>query len=223
MRGQQLELELWGELEAAEQGRHALALAALLAGLEGVLPTLSLAQQLAVAGEALERIVALWQLRAEGLLADWEARYVGVQLGEDWFERWRGPTAQFNLAAYEGKSAVTYRPRGRSVAGVGASRVETWTPQQAIAVLEQAEGLESKADVERLTGPEDPVAWSAAIARLLAQPGQTIALLELQRRVQMPLVEVVLGLLLAPQQVFRFEQHGDFYDTNAVWVVRASQ
>jgi hypothetical protein len=33
----------------------------------------------------------------------------------------------------------------------------------------------------------------------------------------------VLGLLLAPQQVFRFEQHGDFYDTNAVWVVRASQ
>jgi hypothetical protein len=39
----------------------------------------------------------------------------------------------------------------------------------------------------------------------------------------MPLVELLLGLLLAPQSAFRFEQNGDFYDTDAVRVARANQ
>jgi hypothetical protein len=63
--------------------------------------------------------------------------------------------------------------------------------------------------------------WGAAISIRLdewEQPQQqSVPLLELQRSVEMPLVQVWLALLL---NGFTIEQRGEFYDTEQVWIVR---
>ncbi len=62
--------------------------------------------------------------------------------------------------------------------------------------------------------------WGAAISLRLdewEQPQQSVGLLELQKSVEMPLVQVWLGLLL---NGFTIEQRGDFYDAAQVWVIR---
>jgi hypothetical protein len=63
--------------------------------------------------------------------------------------------------------------------------------------------------------------WGAAISIRLdrweqPQP-QSVPLLELQRSIEMPLVQVWLGLLL---NGFEIEQRGEFYETEQVWIVR---
>jgi hypothetical protein len=63
--------------------------------------------------------------------------------------------------------------------------------------------------------------WGAAISIRLdewEQPQQqSVPLLELQRAVELPLVQVWLGLLL---NGFEIEQRGEFYETEQVWIVR---
>jgi hypothetical protein len=63
--------------------------------------------------------------------------------------------------------------------------------------------------------------WGATILARLddwEQPKQhSVSLLELQRSVEMPLVQVWLGLLL---NEFTIEQRGEFYETEQVWIVR---
>jgi hypothetical protein len=63
--------------------------------------------------------------------------------------------------------------------------------------------------------------WGATILARLddwEQPKQhSVSLLELQRAVDMPLVQVWLGLLL---NEFTIEQRGEFYETEQVWIVR---
>jgi hypothetical protein len=63
--------------------------------------------------------------------------------------------------------------------------------------------------------------WGAAISIRLdrwEQPQQqSVPLLELQRSVELPLVQVWLGLLL---NGFEIEQRGEFYETEQVWIVR---
>jgi hypothetical protein len=59
--------------------------------------------------------------------------------------------------------------------------------------------------------------WGAAISVRLEEWGQPVSLLELQRSVELPLVQVWLGLLL---NGFAIEQRGEFYETEQVWIVR---
>jgi hypothetical protein len=63
--------------------------------------------------------------------------------------------------------------------------------------------------------------WGAAISIRLDQweqpQQQSVSLLELQRSVELPLVQVWLALLL---NGFEIEQRGEFYDTEQVWILR---
>jgi hypothetical protein len=59
--------------------------------------------------------------------------------------------------------------------------------------------------------------WGAAISVRLDEWEQSVSLLELQRSVELPLVQVWLGLLL---NGFEIEQRGEFYETEQVWIVR---
>ncbi len=59
--------------------------------------------------------------------------------------------------------------------------------------------------------------WGAAISIRLDECGQSVSLLELQRSVELPLVQVWLGLLL---NGFEIEQRGEFYETEQVWILR---
>jgi hypothetical protein len=96
-----------------------------------------------------------------------------------------------------------YPPTRQSVSTVAAVSKST--------ALELAQ-LQAAIDVAHR---EDIELWGEAIAVKLNECG-SLPLLELQRAVEMPLVQVWLALLL---NGFGVEQRGDFYDPRGVWVV----
>ena len=74
-----------------------------------------------------------------------------------------------------------------------------------------------------LAGKENVPAWTNAIAQWLTTRSTTesVSLLHLQQELAMPLVEVWLGMLLGGQDLYQWEQHGDFYDyPDTIKVVR---
>jgi len=64
--------------------------------------------------------------------------------------------------------------------------------------------------------------WLRAIATWMQQHccSQSISLVELQQGLELPMVEVWLGLLLGGQ--YEFNQSGDFYDPRGIWIMPAS-
>jgi hypothetical protein len=69
-----------------------------------------------------------------------------------------------------------------------------------------------------LAHDENVSEWGAAISvRLNEWDNESVPFLELQRSIEMPLVQVWLGLLL---NGFEIEQRGEFYDTEQVWILR---
>ncbi|WP_292829872.1 hypothetical protein [Nostoc sp. JL33] len=81
-----------------------------------------------------------------------------------------------------------------------------------LAMLDEVTTLE---DVRNLASDEDVEKWQSAIANHLINVKDEISLVKLQRMLQMPMVEVWLGLLLGG---FTLEQRGDFYHNHNVWV-----
>ncbi|MHC5897520.1 hypothetical protein [Nostoc sp.] len=94
----------------------------------------------------------------------------------------------------------------------GDSVVELLKKANVLAMIDEVTSLE---DVHKLAGDEDVEKWQSAIAKYLTQVKDEISLVKLQRVLQMPLVEVWLGLLLGG---FTLEQRGDFYHNENVWV-----
>ncbi len=82
-------------------------------------------------------------------------------------------------------------------------------------VLQMLQFVESLSYICNLAGNEDVKQWRRAIACYLAQINTTIRLNELQKALNMPMVEVWLGLLLGG---FTLEQRGDFYEIQDIWV-----
>jgi len=87
--------------------------------------------------------------------------------------------------------------------------------EQAMLLAEQ--DLEAPVD---LSHDENVSEWSAKISAWFERQPQPILLLELQRALQMPWVELCLGALLGG---FILEQRGSFYELGTVWINVANQ
>jgi hypothetical protein len=75
---------------------------------------------------------------------------------------------------------------------------------------------ETKQDALAVAHDEDFSAWIGAISGWMKEhQSQDVSLLELQRSLQMPFIELWLALLLGG---YAIEQRGDFYQTEGVWV-----
>ena len=66
--------------------------------------------------------------------------------------------------------------------------------------------------------------WGQTISMRLDEWDRAVPLLELQQAIEMPLVQVWLGLLLnglttCQGSAYAIEQRGDFYETEQVWIV----
>ncbi len=79
-------------------------------------------------------------------------------------------------------------------------------------MLDEVTSLE---DAHKLAGDEHIKKWKSAITNYLINVEDEISLVKLQRVLQMPMVEIWLGLLLGG---FILEQRGDFYHNQNVWV-----
>jgi hypothetical protein len=87
-----------------------------------------------------------------------------------------------------------------------------------IQVLEQKSLLSMEEEFERAISTahaEDVSAWVEAIAQCITDNSYPIRLMDLQKAVQLPIIETWLGLLLGD---FNLEQRGEFYDSNGVWI-----
>ena len=62
---------------------------------------------------------------------------------------------------------------------------------------------------------ENISAWIEAISFYIANNFSPMRLIDLQQALQLPIVEIWLGLLLGN---FKLEQRGSFYDSNEIWI-----
>jgi hypothetical protein len=84
--------------------------------------------------------------------------------------------------------------------------------------LEQESLLSFEEEFERAISTahaEDVSAWIEAIAYSLKINALPMRLLALQDSLQLPIVEIWLGLLLGD---FKLEQKGVFYNSNEIWI-----
>jgi hypothetical protein len=87
-----------------------------------------------------------------------------------------------------------------------------------IQALEQESLLSVEEEFERAISTahaEDVSAWVEAIAHCIANNSSPIRLMDLQKAVQLPIIETWLGLLLGD---FNLEQRGEFYDSSKIWI-----
>lgn len=225
MEMQQLELDLWQSLETASRFPETADLRSLCDALEQTLLDQSLAAQLAVAGDVLVQLSEVHAARADLMISRWERRHNPtepvVNLGEcvdlfvqslsldvtDLFEE--PEPIQYPVNRKKKSSAQV---DGSIVGEVDKEALLNWVDQMATEhpfdeaqMAEQIQGLAHGENVEE---------WSRAIANYLDQIQSPIRLLELQKALKMPMLEVWLGLLLGN---FRLMQRGDFYDSQNVW------
>lgn len=224
---EQLELPLWTMLKEAAIAPDEADVGQLLNVLNESLGSLETIEQLNVAAEAIAQIVQVFQVRSSVAFEELEAtasdegpvmptdafnRYV-QQLMEVDFEPFIEPIESLPRKTPELRALED----GQSIVGEldQAALLQALDEQMA-----QEPGLTDVEAFNRAIATahdEDVSAWTESIQQHLTErQGQAVNLLELQRAIEMPLVQVWLALLLND---FELEQCGGFYDTQAVWVV----
>lgn len=186
----------------------------LLQMLEQALLKLPQETQLRVAGELLYQLAEVCAARATYLLENWEEKH--------------NPCLTEPILSAEMLQEVLRHSMTLNLDGVlEAAPIRQWTVHQAESVVEEVEKTnllefldrfdqeQAKQKALNVAHNEDVSTWIQAINRWIQHHNQEIALLELQRSLQMPLVEVWLALLLGG---YCIEQRGEFYQVEAVWV-----
>jgi hypothetical protein len=111
----------------------------------------------------------------------------------------------------------TFRPHGpHQFSNTAQNNDSVAAPVEKANVLAMLDEVTTLEDVRNLASDEDVQKWTAAIAQYLTQVQDTISLVELVCALDMPLIEVWLGLLLGG---FILEQCGEFYSKGDIWVV----
>lgn len=228
-RTEQLELNLWASLREAAQLPEEAALPDLWQLLDVTLADLETLEQLRVAAEAIARIAEVFQERSVRIFEELEAATSddGPVMPTDAFDRYVRQTMQVDLEQFiEPPVSLPRKPPQRSpqeeaeeqsVVGV----IDQMALLQALdAQMSQEPGLTEAEVFNRamaVAHEEDVSAWVEAIAQWMqADATPAISLLELQRSLKMPLVQVWLALLLGE---YRLEQRGEFYETQQLWVL----
>lgn len=191
--------------------------------LEEALGLLPLEQRLQTAGKAIEQIVEVFALRSNLLISAWEDTHSreGPAVDEDAIAGLVRQTMTLDLSALMEESAPEQRqPRPQPTLSVAG-------PVDKAALLEafdsEIEVVEAQAQAESVDGAavhdEDVSAWAWAISQWFAEQesAEPVPLIELQQALEMPMVEVWMGVLLS-QRTWEFKQHGDFYNPHSVQV-----
>ncbi|AFZ61052.1 hypothetical protein H6G54_29915 [Anabaena cylindrica FACHB-243] len=214
------QLTIWDILDEMSEAPATSSLVTVWKCLDAELHDLPVGAQLSNAALAFTQIADILKVRAESLLQDVRDQNHpdGPVISNDIFAGLVRTTMQLDLDdLIETPVQQTFQPHGRhqfSYTGEsGDSMVAPVEKAQVLAMLEEVTSLE---DVYNLASDEDVQKWQSAIAHYLAQIKGEISLTKLQRMLQMPMVEVWLGLLLGE---FVLEQRGDFYHSQNIWII----
>jgi hypothetical protein len=190
-------------------------LKALLAELECILPSVPEAEQLQVSGDVLAELIDLYVCRAEQLLDAWEEQSNSNScesiLSADLLQEVLRHTMTLNLD--EIWVAAAPKPQPPQSADTVVGLVAQTNLLEFLNQIHPEQAQRSALDVAH---EEDITTWVQAIAQWLQQhPQPQASLLELQRSLQMPLIQIWLALLLGE---FPLEQRGNFYQLDSIWV-----
>ncbi len=191
----------------------------LLHQLEQALVGLRMDGQLLVAGNFFTCLTEVYTARAEWLLAQWEERHNPILdepiLTREMLQAVLRQTMSLNL---EGLLEETefQRQRQHDLEGEPiestAEVVEKEELLEYLAAIAQADAKQALA----VAHDEDVSAWTRKIDEWMnAQSQSAISLVDLQRSLKLPLVNLWLAVLLGG---YGIEQRGEFYQTEGVWM-----
>ncbi|MBL1178179.1 hypothetical protein [Pantanalinema sp. GBBB05] len=222
---EQLELPLWDVLQEATISPDDADVRQLLDVLEDSLTDLNTVEQLQVAAEAIAQIVQVFQARSALAFEELEATTSseGPVMPSDAFDRYVRQTMELDLDQFIGPlESLPRKSPERSALQVG-SVVGELDQSALLQVLdEQMSQYPGLTEVEAfnaalsLAHDEDVSTWDQTIALWMTEQRiSTIPLMQLQRSIGMPLVQLWLALLLSG---YAIEQRGEFYDAQQIWV-----
>ncbi|MEH2359763.1 hypothetical protein [Nostoc sp.] len=213
------QLTIWDVLDELSESPATSSLDAVWHCLDTELHDLPIETQLSTAALAFSQIADILKSRAEVLLQDTRDRnsLLGPIVSTDLFAGLVRTTMHLDLDdLIEPETPQTFKPHGPHQFSYpnqeGDSVVAPVEKANVLAMLDEVTTLE---DVRNLASDENVEKWQSAIANHLINVKDEISLVKLQRVLQMPMVEVWLGLLLGG---FTLEQRGDFYYNQNVWV-----
>ena len=213
----QLELNLEVAFEeAAETPKNANVLS-LWNQFEGELAGLEQRDHLRVAGDILVRLARLCEAKADLLWEDWEDAHnaEGPVMNGDWLQGVTRQTQELDFSDLVNRSYRTSsnlpnedKTDDDSVAGEALK----------LSVLDMIDALEDadlKSQTLAVSHAENVSDWVKALADRQEESPQR--LIDIQKQLRMPLIEVWIAALLGG---FAMEQRGSFYQTQEVWVGR---
>ena len=200
---QPLEQDLWQEIKDALALPQSADLKRLCHLFDWAIAQLPESQQLDAAGKAIEQIAVVYALKADWLLATWEATHEASEsslpvLNAEALDGWLRQSMSIDLDVFVDqpvlkRSRRNHQPQATDSIAAVVDQVSL------LEMLDQME-VEPNPDqmMRQLAGEENPVKWSMAIAQWLQEctPTESVCLPDLCSGVGIPWVEVVLGLLL---------------------------
>lgn len=223
-----LELTLKAAISEAMADLIAADLRACWQSLEPLLQQLPEREQLQLGGTVIAELAEICQLRAERLLVQWEEQYneTGPAMAEDLLAGLVQRTMYLEISDLVRQPAPRPRPSNRQslVGAVDKAKLLAFVDQvQAETQALQTQALETEeAALAALAvaHAEDVSGWVATIAAWMQEQKTSpsrdaVPLLELQRSLQMPLIQVWLALLLGG---YGLEARGGFYESEQIWV-----
>lgn len=219
MKAEQLELELWDQLQRAQQSPEFVDMESMLDAVETTMAHLPESEQLRFAGEALLQVAELCAARSDLWLTEWEETSRDPVVERGFFAEVVRQTMAVDLSELMEKRPVR-KPRVKSPQKSEGSIAAPVDKAVVLAMVEQleaettAEGVRNQ-EVWAIAHEEKMSHWREAIEqRLQDTPDERVSFTELCRHLSLPWVEVWLGLLLGG---FELKQRGEFYQA-AIWV-----
>ncbi|MBW4550797.1 MAG: hypothetical protein KME35_06770 [Aphanocapsa sp. GSE-SYN-MK-11-07L] len=221
-----LQLSLWSALDEAATEPEAANLASLWQAVDTAIGDRDPTSQLRIAGQAVAQIAQVFAARSDVAFEQLYARSSadGPVMPADCFDRYVRQSMQIEFEDYlEPLANLPRQPPQRSENQDEQSVAAPVDQQTLIESLESLEILDPQVvynQVVALAHAEDVAEVGQAITVALGQHQGAVPLLQLQRSLGLPLVEVWLSLLL---NGYRLQQRGEFYQPNQIWVVQAEK
>ncbi|WP_193200970.1 hypothetical protein [Nostoc sp. MG11] len=213
------QLTIWDVLDEMSEAPATSSLTPVWECLDAELENLPLEAQLSTAALAFSQIADILKSRAEVLLQDTRDRSssLGPIVSSDISAGLVRTTMQLDLDdLIEPAIPQAFKPHGSHQfshpSEPNYSIITSVEKANVLALLNEVTSLE---DVHKLAGDENVETWQRAITNYLINVKDEISLVKLQRVLEIPMVEVWLGLLLGG---FTLEQRGDFYHNQNVWI-----
>jgi hypothetical protein len=219
MKVKQLELDFWDVISSARQTPEDANLPMVFKLLDLTLVDLDTRSQLRIAGEAVCQIADLFCDRSNFLFEELHSRAVNGEpiMADDVFDRYvrQSIVVDFEQFIEPLQSLPRKIPEPTKH---GNSMVGAIDKEVLIQALEEESLLSLEEEFERAISTahaEDISAWVEVIAQCITDNSYPIRLMDLQKAVQLPIIETWLGLLLGD---FNLEQRGEFYDSSGIWI-----